>query len=198
MRFDLGEASRWSRPRSCTCARSSTSCCGSCAATPTSATCTSTASRSGTSGRTSTASSGPIYGAQWRAWATADGRHIDQMQRVLDLIRKQSGLAPHHRQRVERRRARADGARAVPRAVPVLRRARAAVVPAVSAQRRRVPRRAVQHRLLRAADAHDRAADATSRPASSSGPAAIATSTRTTSSRRTSSSRASRCRCRSS
>src|SRR6188472_2807229 len=29
---------------------------------------------------------GPIYGAQWRAWATADGRHIDQMQRVLDQI----------------------------------------------------------------------------------------------------------------
>ena len=30
---------------------------------------------------------GPIYGAQWRAWATADGRHVDQMQRVLDQIR---------------------------------------------------------------------------------------------------------------
>lgn len=29
MRFDLGEASRWSPPRSCTCARSSMSCCGS-------------------------------------------------------------------------------------------------------------------------------------------------------------------------
>jgi thymidylate synthase len=30
---------------------------------------------------------GPIYGAQWRAWATADGRHVDQMQRVLEQIR---------------------------------------------------------------------------------------------------------------
>jgi thymidylate synthase len=30
---------------------------------------------------------GPIYGAQWRAWPTADGRPIDQISQVIDQIR---------------------------------------------------------------------------------------------------------------
>jgi thymidylate synthase len=31
---------------------------------------------------------GPIYGAQWRSWQTADGGHVDQIQTALDTIRK--------------------------------------------------------------------------------------------------------------
>jgi len=30
---------------------------------------------------------GPIYGVQWRAWRTADGGHVDQIERALELIR---------------------------------------------------------------------------------------------------------------
>ncbi|MEW6132919.1 MAG: thymidylate synthase [Pseudomonadota bacterium] len=30
---------------------------------------------------------GPIYGYQWRSWPAPDGRHIDQMQRVLDDLK---------------------------------------------------------------------------------------------------------------
>jgi thymidylate synthase len=30
---------------------------------------------------------GPVYGVQWRSWPAPDGRHIDQLSEVLDLIR---------------------------------------------------------------------------------------------------------------
>ena len=30
---------------------------------------------------------GPVYGRQWRSWPTADGRHVDQIARVVDLLR---------------------------------------------------------------------------------------------------------------
>ena len=32
---------------------------------------------------------GPVYGRQWRAWPTADGRTIDQISAALELIRHQ-------------------------------------------------------------------------------------------------------------
>ncbi|HXV39810.1 MAG TPA: thymidylate synthase [Steroidobacteraceae bacterium] len=31
---------------------------------------------------------GPVYGRQWRAWQAADGRHIDQIARVLEQLRR--------------------------------------------------------------------------------------------------------------
>jgi thymidylate synthase len=31
---------------------------------------------------------GPVYGSQWRAWQTADGRVIDQISQVIDQIRR--------------------------------------------------------------------------------------------------------------
>jgi len=31
---------------------------------------------------------GPVYGSQWRSWPTADGRHIDQIEQVLEQIRR--------------------------------------------------------------------------------------------------------------
>jgi thymidylate synthase len=31
---------------------------------------------------------GPVYGKQWRDWEAKDGRHIDQIQNVIDLIKK--------------------------------------------------------------------------------------------------------------
>ena len=30
---------------------------------------------------------GPIYGYQWRSWPTADGRHVDQISKILDQIK---------------------------------------------------------------------------------------------------------------
>ena len=31
---------------------------------------------------------GPVYGRQWRAWATADGSHVDQLSRAIQQLRR--------------------------------------------------------------------------------------------------------------
>jgi thymidylate synthase len=36
---------------------------------------------------------GPVYGRQWRAWQTADGRTIDQISQAVELLRRE----PHSR-----------------------------------------------------------------------------------------------------
>ena len=66
---------------------------------------------------------------------------------------------PPARHRLEPARGRPGGAAAVPHALPVPRAGRRAVVPALPAQRRRLPRRALQHRELRAAHDDGRAGD---------------------------------------
>ena len=38
---------------------------------------------------------GPIYGAQWRSWRTADGESVDQIARVVDGIRRDPDSRRH-------------------------------------------------------------------------------------------------------
>ena len=63
--------------------------------------CRSTASRSGTNGPTQTASSGPVYGVQWRSWPTPDGGTSTRSRDVVDRS-SATRFAPHHRERLER------------------------------------------------------------------------------------------------
>ena len=99
---------------------------------------------------------GPVYGKQWRDWESADGRHIDQIAELIDADPARSRLAPPDRHRLEPGRNPANGAGAVPLPVPDPGRGRAAQPAALPAQRRHLPRRAVQHRQLCAADPHAR------------------------------------------
>lgn len=38
---------------------------------------------------------GPVYGAQWRDWVTADGRHIDQISTLLEDLRRKPDSRRH-------------------------------------------------------------------------------------------------------
>jgi thymidylate synthase len=38
---------------------------------------------------------GPIYGYQWRSWPTADGRHIDQVSRLIESLRSNPDSRRH-------------------------------------------------------------------------------------------------------
>ena len=53
---------------------------------------------------------GPVYGKQWRAWRAADGRTHRPDRPGGRAAAAQPRFAPHHGERLERRRARAHGA----------------------------------------------------------------------------------------
>jgi len=38
---------------------------------------------------------GPVYGRQWRAWPTPDGRHIDQIARVVESLKRDPDSRRH-------------------------------------------------------------------------------------------------------
>ena len=38
---------------------------------------------------------GPVYGYQWRSWPSADGRHIDQISRVIETIKSNPDSRRH-------------------------------------------------------------------------------------------------------
>ena len=117
-----------------------------------------TASRSGTNGPTRTATSARSTATSGARWPAPDGAAHRPARERGRRDQAQPGFAAAHRVGVERRRHPAHEAAAVPRVLPVLRGGRPAVVPALPAQRGHLPRRAVQHRVVRAADAHGRAA----------------------------------------
>ena len=127
--------------------------------------CRSATSRSGTSGRRPTATSGRCTACSGARGRRPTAATSTRSRASSSSSRHEPELAPHHRQRLERRGAARDGAAALPRLLPVLRRpghrarrAAQAQLPALPAQRRHLPRRAVQHRQLRPAHPHAGAA----------------------------------------
>ena len=93
---------------------------------------------------------GPIYGVQWRKWparetdkATDKGRTIDQIQGVIDEIRRNPRLSPTGRQRVERRSDRKYEAASLPLPIPILCLWGKVVLPTISAQCGHLHRRSI-------------------------------------------------------
>ena len=85
---------------------------------------------------------GPVYGKQWRRWEAPDGREIDQIADLIELIRRDPGSRRQIVSAWNPGRHRPDGAAALPSALPDLCRERPALAAALPAQRRRLPGRA--------------------------------------------------------
>ena len=102
---------------------------------------------------------GPVYGQQWRSWPAQDGETIDQIANVIAMIKRN----PDSRRLIVTAWNPADVDKmALPPCHCLFQFYVAdgqAVVPALPALGRRVPRRAVQHRVLRAAHADGGAGD---------------------------------------
>ena len=101
---------------------------------------------------------GPVYGRQWRSWAAADGREIDQLAASRRAAQSQSRLAAHVVSAWNV--GELDQMALLPchALFQFYVADKPAVVPVVSAQRRCVAGRALQYRLLCTAYPHGRAA----------------------------------------
>jgi thymidylate synthase len=166
MRFDLSEGFPLVTTKKVFLKSIIWSCCGSCAATATCAGCRSAASRSGTSGRAPTASSArstACSGAAGRrptAATSTRSRRSSSSSRPTPT-RAASSSAPGTWPSCRRWRccpATRSSSSTSRRPDPTPAGRAAAQLPALPAQRRHLPRRALQHRQLRAADAHAGAA----------------------------------------
>ena len=92
---------------------------------------------------------GPVYGVQWRSWRGADGQVVDQISQVIEQIKTK----PFSRRHIVSAWNVAEiDKMALPPDVPVLRRRRQALLPALPALGGHLPRRAVQHQLVLPAD----------------------------------------------
>ena len=94
-RFPLHKVFRCSPPRSCTSNPSFTNCSGFCAATRTSNISTTTASPIWDEWADEDGNLGRVYGAQWCDWRTADGRSINQIDQVIEQIKKNPDSRRH-------------------------------------------------------------------------------------------------------
>ena len=127
---------------------------------------------------------GPVYGKQWRDWEAADGRHIDQIAELVALIRRDPAS---RRQIVTAWNPGEIGRMALAPCHCLFQTQVAAGRLNLQLYQRSAdffPRRAVQHRQLRAADPHAGARVRAGARACSCGPAATSISIRTISSRR--------------